>query len=128
MKNVNPVCWFEIYVDNLQRAKKFYEQVFDLEMQDLPFPASTEMQMLAFPMNMESKNTASGALVKMDGMKAGGNSTIVYFEREDCSIEESRVVSAGGKILTSKESLGEYGFMVLISDTEGNTVGIHSLK
>lgn len=128
MKKINPVVWFEIYVNDLQRAKNFYEQVFDLEMQELPYTESNEMQMLAFPMDMETKNKASGALVKMEGMKAGGSSTIVYFASEDCSMEEGRVLAAGGKILTAKTSLGEYGFMVLISDVDGNTVGIHSLQ
>lgn len=127
MKKTNPVVWFEIYVDDLQSAKKFYETVFDLEMEDLPNPTEESMEMLSFPMDMES-NMASGALVKMDGLKPGGNSTIVYFASEDCSVEEARVEAAGGKILKSKTSLGDYGFMVLAEDVAGNTIGIHSLK
>ncbi len=90
MKNTNPVVWFEIYVDDIEMARKFYEKVFDLEMQDLPNPTTDDMQMLAFPMDMESKNRVSGALVKMEGVKAGGNSTIVYFASEDCSKEGGR--------------------------------------
>ncbi|MGZ3749502.1 MAG: VOC family protein, partial [Pseudobdellovibrionaceae bacterium] len=31
MKN-NPVGWFEIYVQDLDRAKKFYESVFQLKL------------------------------------------------------------------------------------------------
>ena len=83
------------------------------------------MQMLAFPMEME-EDGASGALVKMKGFEAGGNSTIVYFRSEDCAKEEKKVVSAGGKVFKSKQSLGEYGFMVLAIDTEGNMFGVHS--
>ena len=47
---------------------------------------------------------------------------------EDCSVEESRVKAAGGKVVKSKVSLGDYGAMVLACDTEGNTIGIHSMK
>jgi predicted enzyme related to lactoylglutathione lyase len=83
------------------------------------------MKMLAFPMEMEEEG-ASGALVKMKGFEAGGNSTIVYFRSKDCSIEERKIESAGGKVFKSKQSLGEYGFMVLASDTEGNMFGVHS--
>jgi uncharacterized protein len=36
MKNVNPVGWFDIYVSNLDRAKKFYETVFNTTLVDLP--------------------------------------------------------------------------------------------
>ena len=127
MKVNNPVVWFEIYVDDLMRAKTFYETVLSLKLDDLPMPDAQEdnMKMVAFPMNMEGEG-AAGALIKMEGFKAGGNSTVVYFGSEDCSVEESRIKDAGGEIIKSKESLGEYGFMVLAYDTEGNTFGVHS--
>lgn len=127
MKTTNPIVWFEIYVDDIKRARKFYEHVLDLELIELPIPESLneEMIMLAFPSEMDGPG-ASGSLVEMKGVKAGGNSTIVYFASDDCSIEEARVEAAGGRILKSKESLGEYGFMVLAFDTEGNVFGIHS--
>lgn len=127
MKSQNPVVWFEIYVDDLKRAKKFYENVLALKLEELPMPGDgqDDMQMLFFPMEME-KDGAGGALVKMNGFKAGGNSTIVYFRSEDCAIEEAKIESAGGKVFKTKESIGEYGFMVLASDTEGNMFGVHS--
>ena len=123
----NPAVWFEIYVNDLKRAKKFYETVLGLKLSELPTPndIQDEMQMLAFPMEMEADG-ASGALVKMKGFEAGGNSTIVYFRSEDCVKEEKKVERAGGKVFKSKQSLGEYGYMVLAIDTEGNMIGIHS--
>lgn len=127
MTVTNPVVWFEIYVNDLYRARKFYETVFQIQLSEMPNPTPDAIQMLAFPMNMESKNMASGALVKMEGFKAGNNSTIVYFASEDCSMEEARVANAGGQIFKTKMSLGEYGFMVLALDTEGNMIGIHSM-
>ena len=127
MQTINPVIWFEIHVNDLQRAKKFYEQVLDLKLSELPTPSDVneEMEMLAFPMEME-KDGASGSLVKMKGFEAGGNSTIVYFRSKDCSIEESKIEEAGGKVFKAKQSLGEYGFMMLAFDTEGNMFGVHS--
>jgi predicted enzyme related to lactoylglutathione lyase len=129
MKAKNPAVWFEIYVDDTDRARKFYEEVLDLKLSELPTPEeiSDEMQMWAFPMDMEGDGT-SGALVKMKGFKAGGNSTIVYFRSEDCSIEEKRVERAGGKVIQPKQSLGEHGFVILASDSEGNMFGVHSQK
>jgi predicted enzyme related to lactoylglutathione lyase len=128
MKKENPVVWFEIYVDELERAKKFYETVFDIQFTPLTDPTSNHLQMLAFPSDMESKNRASGALVRMEGFKAGNNSTIVYFMSEDCSIEEARVEKAGGNIFKPKTAIGEYGFIILVNDSEGNIIGIHSMK
>lgn len=128
MKTENPVVWFEIYVNDLNRAKKFYENTFQIELSELGNPTEDGLQMLAFPSDMESKARAAGALVHFKGMEAGGNSTIVYFASEDCSVEEERAREAGGEVFRSKMSIGEYGFVSLVKDTEGNIIGIHSMK
>jgi len=128
MKTKNPVVWFEIYVEDMERAKDFYENVLQTELTELSVPDTgndAEMRMLAFPMHMNGEG-AAGALVKMAGFKAGGNSTIVYFGSDDCQIEENRIEAAGGKVIQGKQSIDEFGFMVLATDTEGNTFGVHS--
>lgn len=43
-------------------------------------------------------------------------------------MEEKRVVEFGGKIQRKKMSIGEYGFITLAFDTEGNMFGIHSMN
>lgn len=128
MKTENPVVWFEIYVNDMRRAKKFYEEVLETTLTELPNPTEDGAQMFAFPMDAKSENRASGSLVKMEGFTAGQNSTIVYFMSEDCAIEEGRVVKAGGSIFKPKMSIGEYGAMVLARDTEGNMIGFHSMQ
>lgn len=120
----NPVGWFEIYVDDIQRAQKFYESVFQLELSILESP---EIAMLAFPMDM-NKSGASGALVHMPGFSPGRNSVLVYFSCEDCSVEEKRITQFGGRIEKTKFSIGQYGFITLGYDTENNMIGLHSLK
>lgn len=123
----NPIAWFEIYVDDLTRAKQFYESVLSVSLDVLSDPNDTSIEMLSFPSNMETYG-AGGALVKMEGMKAGGNSTLIYFACEDCAVEESRVEAAGGRIQQPKMSIGEYGFISLAVDSEGNLFGLHSMK
>ncbi len=119
--------WFEIYVDNIERATTFYETVLDTKLEQLGDPSDQGLKMMSFPGDME-KYGAGGALAQMEGMKAGGNSTIVYFGSEDCVTEESRVEAAGGKVLKPKMSIGEYGFISLCVDSEGNVFGLHSMK
>lgn len=127
-KQFNPVGWFEIYVNDMHRAKLFYETILQTKLEELPTPSEDmSFQMYSFPSDMTSYGSG-GTIVKMDGFNAGGNSTIIYFTSEDCAVEESRIVAAGGKIFKSKMSIGEYGFIVLATDTEGNMFGIHSLK
>ena len=128
MKEFNPIVWFEIYVENMSRAKKFYESILDLKLEDMATPGGLEdeMQMVAFPGDMD-KHGANGALVRMADMKPGGNSTVIYFGSEDCGIEEARIEKSGGKVIQGKQSLGEHGFMILAMDSEGNTIGVHSM-
>ena len=64
----------------------------------------------------------------MDGFPSGGNSTLVYFNCEDCAVEAARVAGAGGRVQRDKMSIGEYGFIALCFDTEGNMFGLHSMK
>ncbi|ASG01752.1 VOC family protein [Vibrio anguillarum] len=123
----NPVGWFEIYVDDMARARQFYESVLDVKLEKLDSPAKMEIDMWCFPNDMESYG-ASGALVYMSHVKAGGNSTLVYFSCEDCANEESRVSDNGGEVQVPKMAIGEYGFISVLCDTEGNTVGLHSMK
>lgn len=125
----NAVGWFEIYVDDIQRARKFYEGVFDTRLEVLANPAteSQDMQMLAFPGSMTTYG-ANGTICKMPGFPAGKNSIIIYFSSEDCSVEEGRVEKFGGKVEKKKMSIGQYGFISLVFDSEKNMIGIHSLK
>jgi hypothetical protein len=54
--------------------------------------------------------------------------TLVYFSVEDCAKEESRVVAASGKVVRPKFSIGEFGWVTLCEDTEGNMFGFSSMK
>src|SRR5687767_6482906 len=105
----NPVGWFEIYVDDIQRARAFYEAVLKTRIEKLPGP---DIEMWNFPMETSAAGS-SGALVHMPGFPAGKNSVLVYFSCEDCANEESRVVAAGGRIQKEKFSIGQYGFISL---------------
>jgi predicted enzyme related to lactoylglutathione lyase len=119
---VNPVIWFELYVDDMARARAFYETVFKVNLESM---ADAGMEYYAFPMQNDQVG-AGGALAKMEGMAPGGGGTLIYFHCDDCAVEEGRVAGAGGTVLKPKMSIGSYGFMSLVLDTEGNTIGLHS--
>ncbi|MDB5121520.1 MAG: hypothetical protein JWN56_2738 [Sphingobacteriales bacterium] len=131
----NPFVWTEIYVEDLARAQKFYETVLDIQMQAVPMPEGMDIvegsdnyvELVFFPINMDAAGI-SGALVKSAMFKPGVGGTLIYFACEDCATEISRVTSAGGKVLSEKKSVGEYGYSGVCMDTEGNQIGFHSLK
>ena len=120
----NPIIWFEIYVQDMSRAKAFYEFVFEVKLEKLD---STKFEMWGFPMEVHGIG-ASGALVKINGVASGGNSTLVYFSCKDCAVEADRVIQYGGSLDRKKTSIGQYGFIALAVDTEGNMIGLHSMK
>lgn len=119
----NPVNWFEIYVQDMSRARTFYETVLKTKLTKL----GSGVEMWAFPWETNAGGS-SGALVHMPGFASGGNSTLVYFACDDCAVEGNRAKSSGGRIMKEKFSIGEYGFIVLAFDTEGNMFGLHSMK
>ncbi len=120
----NPVGWFEIYVQDMERAKEFYRAVLDVELSRIE---SNGLELWCFPME-QGKPGCAGALVKMDGVESGGNSVLVYFSCADCSVEAARVAGAGGYVHKEKFSIGAYGYIALVFDTEGNMFGLHSME
>jgi predicted enzyme related to lactoylglutathione lyase len=125
-----PVGWFEIYVEDMARAKAFYEATFNIKLEPFPAPGEEEvLEMWVFPDAMDStKPGCSGALCKMKECQPGGGGTIIYFMCEDCAVEAGRAAAGGGKIYKEKMSIGAYGFIAIVADSEGNTIGLHSMK
>lgn len=117
----NPIVWLEIYVQDMARAKRFYEAVFQMQLEKLE---ASDIEMWAFPTEMD-RGGASGALVKMEGVQSGGSGTIPYFHCDEVAVEASRIVESGGQLHTPKTSIGQHGFMALAVDTEGNMIGLH---
>jgi hypothetical protein len=127
MRTSNVVTWFEIYVDDMARAKKFYEAVLGDEMTDMAVPEGYGGEMACFPFVEGAPNT-SGALVKHESGKPGDGGTLIYFACKDCAEEIGRVEAAGGKVIAPKFSIGDYGFCGIALDTEGNSIGFHSMS
>lgn len=133
MKNnlSNPVVWFEVYVQSMERAKAFYEAVLAVKLEKMPDPTGENLEMWSFPADKDAAQTTYGAcgiLVKMEGFTPGCGGTLVYFACEDCAEEAARAAKNGGSIVKEKMSIGEHGFIALVNDTEGNMIGLHSMQ
>lgn len=126
MSGMNAVGWFDIFVDDLDRATGFYEAVFGRPLEAIGDPTG-ETQMRAFPTEMTGYG-AGGTISKSPHAGPGVGGTVVYFQTEDCAVEEGRVSAAGGMVLRPKFSIGEFGFVSLCQDTEGNIFGISSMR
>jgi predicted enzyme related to lactoylglutathione lyase len=118
----NPVGWFEIPVKDMARAKSFYEYVFDLDLEEHQMGPNL---MAWFPMG-EGVTGAAGSLVKGEGYEPSINGVLVYFTAPDIDATLSRAKEKAANVLAEKFSIGEYGFVALIQDSEGNRIGLHS--
>lgn len=123
----NAIGWFDIYVNDMERAADFYQTVLNQQLEDMGDPTDSNVIMKSFPTDMDHYG-AGGALVKREGAGPVTGGTIVYFGVEDCATEESRVEAAGGKVMNPKMSIGEFGFVCVCMDTEGNLFGLSSMK
>ncbi len=117
----NPVHWFEIPTTDLERAKNFYEKVFELQFQLIEMPDS-KMYMFGEP----GKAGSSGCLVQSESSTPSANGAIIYFSCENLDVEAARVEEAGGTLVVPKTDIGEFGFFAQAYDTEGNRIGLHS--
>lgn len=123
MAKSNPVVWFEIPVRDIERARAFYEFVLGvrLERHDMG-----DMLMAWFPMEADAAG-AAGTLVHVAGHTPGRDGVRVYFESGDMDQALQRCAQRGGKVIMPRTAIGEYGFVAIIEDTEGNRVGLHSM-
>ena len=123
----NMVGWFEIPVSDMDRAKKFYDSVFDIE---ISLHDMGELVMGWFPF-AEGMPGATGSLVKHKDFyfPSERHGPLVYFSSADVQIQLERVEPAGGKVLQPKKKIGEgHGYMALFLDSEGNRIALHSQK
>lgn len=125
MLNPNVPAWFEIPVANLERAKHYYESLLDVNMDRWAF-AGTEMAVFPHP---GGNAVSTGALIEREGEAPSADGTIVYLSVTDVTTVLVRVESAGGRTLVPRTALPEnMGFFAVMLDSEGNRVGLWSLK
>jgi len=122
----NAINWFEIPVTDIARAKKFYETILEIEM--------TPMEMMGLKMAMfpydGSKGTVGGALVQSEMHTPSATGAVIYLNANpDLDLVFNRIEKAGGKTSMPKTLIDKNtGYMAFFTDTEGNTVGLHSNK
>jgi len=119
----NAVCWFEIPVTDMDRAKTFYESIFDIEIGVQDFNGTL---MGWFPFDSK-KPGISGSLIKHESYKPSEtHGPVIYFESDDISGVLEKVKSNGGKVLQEETEISpEIGKMGVFIDSEGNRMSLY---
>jgi len=120
----NCVNWFEIPVDDLQRAKYFYQKIFNIEMGE---DTIMGMQMAFFPSD-QGNGKVGGALVKSELHKPNTEGVLVYLNANpDITSVLERIEEEGGMIFMQKTSINAgSGFIAVFLDPEGNRIALYS--
>ena len=125
--STNALNWFEIPVTDTERAKKFYETIFDIQMMSMDMPGGDAqgMQMIGFPTEAPK---SGGALVKSPYHKPSQEGTVIYLNANpDLQKVLDKIEAAGGKITMPKTQITpEIGYMAFFTDSEGNGMALHS--
>lgn len=122
----NVVGWFEIPVNEMERAIRFYETVFELS---LHRQQMGPLDMAWFPTFEGGLGTTGSLVYHPDYYETSKDGILIYFTSRcgDVDDELSRVETAGGSIVQSKTLISEeIGYMALIIDSEGNRIALHS--
>ncbi len=124
------VGWFEIPVNDMDRAVKFYNEVFQINIAVHPM-GDLIMGWFPFAENPEAKGASGSLVYQKEFYKPSTEGTLIYFTSRtgDIKDELSRIEKTGGKILKPKTQISpDHGYMALCLDTEGNRVALHSLE
>ncbi len=119
------ISWFEIPVNDIIRAKKFYEAIFNIKLVSMDM--GDEFKMEVFPGDEKS---VSGALVFNPSWYKTSNTdgSLIYLNgNPDLQIILDRIEAAGGKVTIPKRQISpDHGHMAVFEDTEGNRIALHS--
>jgi predicted enzyme related to lactoylglutathione lyase len=122
--STNALNWFEISVSDIARAKKFYEEVFSIKMDESEMMG---MKMAFFPADMMN-GKVGGGLVQGPYHKPNADGAKIYLNgNPDLDVALGKIEAAGGKVTMPKMKItDEIGFMANFIDTEGNGMALHS--
>ena len=120
---MNAINWFEIPVTDFARARQFYESILATGLKlDESFPG---MRMALFP-----GDEVCGCLIEFAESRPHADGVRIYLNGgEDLGPILDRVVPAGGMVIMPKTFLrDDIGHIGMFRDSEGNIVGLHSLR
>lgn len=124
---VNTLNWFEIPVNDFDRARQFYNHLFDYEMRDAP-AGPNRRGFLPFD---QQGGGIGGAIVQGPDYIPSQRGCLIYLNAgDDLSVLLARVQDAGGHIVQEKTLVSEelaLGYYAIIRDSEGNRIALHSM-
>ena len=121
-----PVAWFEIYVIDMDRSKAFYGNVAQRDFTPAPMSGG-DMEMCFFVAERGAEG-AAGGLIRNPMRSPNAEGTLFYFSVDECAAATDRAVAHDSDVVVGKQSIGEMGFIAIITNSEGSSIGLHSWR
>jgi predicted enzyme related to lactoylglutathione lyase len=119
----NSINWFEIPARDMDKAVAFYEKTFAVSLKREVFGGEPHA---VFPVDKDARGV-TGALVSAPRL-APGAGVLIYLDAPDgVKATLARAQTAGAKEIVPHMAIGENGFIAVVSDLEGNQIGLHSM-
>lgn len=127
----NRVVHFEIYADDVERAKKFYSDVFGWTYEEWDFNGTKYYGVLTAPMDSKEPGINGGLMKRIGPEPVQGQAVIGYactVQVENIDETISKIILSGGTMALPKFSIADLAWQAYYKDTEGNIFGVHQLK
>ncbi|PRY02143.1 VOC family protein [Allonocardiopsis opalescens] len=119
----DPVVHFELPADDVDRAQRFYQQVFGWT--TTPMPEFDYVMLGTAPTGPDGVPSDPGAINGGMTPRRGPVSVpVVTVQVDDIDAALRRVEQGGGRVVEGRRPVGDMGFTAYIADSEGNTVGL----
>jgi uncharacterized protein len=124
--SADTLCWTDIPVSDLDRAVKFYSAVLGQEVRKMS-EGGFEYGLLPHEEQNASGCLCVGSDSVGDKNQPSQTGPLIYLSVEGRLDDAVKAVKPnGGKVLQEKQQVGPHGFRVLIMDSEGNRIALHS--
>ena len=127
---MNRPVHFEIQADDLQRAAKFYTDVFGWEIKKWENPAMEYWMVMTAPTDSKEQGINGGLLKRpcpAPALEQGTNAFTCTMQIADIDAAMEKVLKAGGKMAMPKFMIADMAWQAYCIDTEGNTFGLHQV-
>ena len=112
------IAHFDLPADNIDRAKKFYEKLFDWKFNQVPMPIPF------FLIETKDLNGNPGVGGGMGERKLPGQTTMNYIGVPSVEDYITKVKKLGGNIIMPITAVTGWGYLAICVDTENNTFGL----
>jgi predicted enzyme related to lactoylglutathione lyase len=117
---MNAICYFEIPAKDMNRAREFYNKLFDWKINEFKGETASKEPYMTIETPKSPEALCGGIMPKMQE----GHTITMYVSVDSVDEYSKKVEELGGKICVPKMAVPGMGWFACCNDPEGNTFAI----